>query len=55
MISSDAEEIAGCCDRILVLHEGGVVREFDRGRAAVDIMAAAGGTTPPDHPEEVKK
>ena len=45
MISSELPEILGISDRILVMHEGQVVAEFQRGEASQDeiMLYAAGG------------
>ena len=45
MISSELPEIVGISDRILVMHEGQVVAEFERGEASQDeiMLYAAGG------------
>lgn len=45
MISSELPEIMGISDRILVMHEGQLVREFQRGEAGQDeiMLYAAGG------------
>jgi len=44
MISSELPEILGVSDRILVMHEGRITAEFDRGAATQDeIMHAATG------------
>jgi ribose transport system ATP-binding protein len=45
MISSELPEILGVSDRILVMHEGRVVREFQHGEATQDeiMLSAAGG------------
>lgn len=36
--SSDADEILGLCDRILVLFKGSIVAEFDRGEATEELL-----------------
>jgi ABC-type sugar transport system ATPase subunit len=47
LVSSELEEIMGLSDRILVLHQGAIVKEFSRAGATSDkIMACAIG-----HPE----
>ena len=44
LVSSELPEIMGLSDRILVMHEGRIVKEFERGKAsAEDIVSAAGG------------
>jgi rhamnose transport system ATP-binding protein len=44
MISSELPEVLGMADRIIVLFEGGVMREFVRAEATEDaIMHAATG------------
>jgi ribose transport system ATP-binding protein len=44
MISSELPEVLGISDRILVMHEGRVVREFNRAEATqAEIMVAATG------------
>jgi rhamnose transport system ATP-binding protein len=44
MISSEMPEVLGVADRILVLHEGRLVAEFDRDEAdEASIMRAAAG------------
>lgn len=47
MISSDLPEVLGISDRILVMREGRIVREFARQKATQDniMHAAAGGRT----------
>lgn len=41
-ISSEMQELLGMCDRILVMHEGHITGEFDRGSMnQQDIMRAA--------------
>ena len=44
VISSDAEEITGLCDRMLVLERGRCVARFDHGASAADLLDA---TAPP--------
>jgi D-xylose transport system ATP-binding protein len=47
LVSSELEEVMGLSDRIIVLHQGAVVKEFSRAEATSDkIMACAIG-----HPE----
>jgi rhamnose transport system ATP-binding protein len=45
LISSELPEVMGMADRILVMHEGRIVREFDRATmdAAAIVTAATGG------------
>ena len=45
LISSELPEVMGMADRILVMHEGRIVREFDRAGmdAAAIVTAATGG------------
>jgi rhamnose transport system ATP-binding protein len=45
LISSELPEVMGMSDRILVMHEGRIVREFDRAQmdAAAIVTAATGG------------
>lgn len=45
MISSEIPELLGMCDRILVMHHGTIVKEFDRGEATQEkiIYYASGG------------
>ncbi len=43
VLSSDVEEVAGLCDRAIVLDRGRAVAEFSRGREPAELMAAAGG------------
>ncbi|MDQ0468238.1 sugar ABC transporter ATP-binding protein [Labrys wisconsinensis] len=45
LISSELPEVMGMADRILVMHEGRIVREFDRAAmdAAAIVTAATGG------------
>ena len=45
LVSSELPEVMGMSDRILVMHEGRIVREFDRSSmdAAAIVTAAAGG------------
>jgi ribose transport system ATP-binding protein len=46
IVSPELNEILGMSDRILVMHEGQLVREFDRGEASEELLAAAiQGTT----------
>lgn len=40
VLSSDAEEIAGLCDRSLVMNRGRIVRKFDSGADVSALMAA---------------
>ncbi len=46
VLSSDAEEIAGLCDRSLVLNRGRVVQRFGRGADAGALLAATALTDP---------
>jgi rhamnose transport system ATP-binding protein len=41
MISSDMPEVLGMCDRIIVMHEGRVTGEFQRGEAKGETLLAA--------------
>jgi len=45
LISSELPEVMGMSDRILVMHQGRIVREFDRNSmdAAAIVTAASGG------------
>ncbi|MDO5747933.1 MAG: sugar ABC transporter ATP-binding protein [Actinomycetaceae bacterium] len=43
VISTDLEELRRVCDRVLVLYNGEVVDEFDRGAPAAQLLAAASG------------
>ena len=45
MISSELPEVVGMSDRILVMHEGRIVKELDRGFASPEhiISLATGG------------
>jgi rhamnose transport system ATP-binding protein len=45
LISSELPEVMGMADRILVMHEGRIVREFDRATmdAEAIVTAATGG------------
>jgi len=46
LVSSELPEILGLSDRILVLHEGRVTGEFQRGDATAErVMACATGHT----------
>jgi len=51
MISSELPEIMGISDRILVMHEGRLVKAFRRGEASQDeiMLYAAGGEKTNDH------
>jgi ribose transport system ATP-binding protein len=42
VISSDAEEVAGLSDRMLVLERGRCVGRFAHGATAADLLAATG-------------
>ena len=44
LVSSELLELLGLCDRIVVLREGQVVREFDRGATEEALAAAMAGT-----------
>ena len=44
LISSELPELLGLCDRIAVLREGHVVREFERGATEEELAAAMAGT-----------
>jgi ribose transport system ATP-binding protein len=46
MISSELPEVLGVADRIVVMHEGRITREFDRNQATQELImqAATGGT-----------
>ncbi len=46
MISSDTEELVATCDRIIVMHEGRIVREFDHSEATIQsvLMASMGAS-----------
>jgi rhamnose transport system ATP-binding protein len=44
LVSSELPELLGLCDRILVLREGRIVREFDRGATEEALAAAMAGT-----------
>ncbi len=44
IVSSELPELLGLCDRIVVLREGHVVREFDRGATEEALAAAMAGT-----------
>jgi ABC-type sugar transport system ATPase subunit len=44
LVSSELPELLGLCDRIVVLREGHVVREFDRGATEEALAAAMAGT-----------
>jgi ABC-type sugar transport system ATPase subunit len=47
MTSSEAEEILGLADRVLVLAKGEVLREFQRGGATkAELMHAMAGGAP---------
>lgn len=41
MISSDLPEVLGASDRVLVMSDGQIVAEFDRGASEADVMRAA--------------
>ena len=43
LVSSELPELLGLCDRIVVLREGHVVREFDRGATEEALAAAMAG------------
>ena len=51
VLSSDVEEVAGLCDRAIVLDRGRAVAEFSRGREPAELMAAAGGPAVAEHGE----
>jgi ABC-type sugar transport system ATPase subunit len=44
LVSSELPELLGLCDRIVVLREGRLVREFDRGATEEALAAAMAGT-----------
>jgi ABC-type sugar transport system ATPase subunit len=44
LVSSELPELLGLCDRIVVLREGRVVREFGRGATEEELAAAMAGT-----------
>jgi ABC-type sugar transport system ATPase subunit len=44
LVSSELPELLGLCDRIVVLREGRVVREFGRGAAEEDLALAMAGS-----------
>ena len=47
MTSSEADEILGLADRVLVLEKGKVLREFQRGEATkAELMHAMAGAAP---------
>lgn len=41
VVSTDAEEVAGLVDRVLVLHHGRIVAELGADAAAADLLAAS--------------
>ena len=43
VLSSDVEEVAGLCDRSLVIDRGAIVAEFPGGTDASELMAATAG------------
>ena len=44
MISSELPEVLGMSDRVLVMHEGRITAQFERGEATQErIMARASG------------
>lgn len=45
LVSSDAEEVAGVCDRALVLNRGRVSGRFDTGTSAADLLHAPSAPT----------
>ncbi|WP_246660518.1 sugar ABC transporter ATP-binding protein [Nitratireductor sp. XY-223] len=53
VLSSDAEEIAGLCDRSLVLNRGRVVQRFGRGADASALLAATALTDPAEVEKEL--
>jgi ribose transport system ATP-binding protein len=58
LISSELQELAGTCDRILVMHQGELVREFTPGEDGYDdeaILAAAFGQGGPARDESTPK
>ena len=45
LVSSELPEIMGMADRIIVMHEGRIVREFSRGEGTAEmIVSAASGS-----------
>jgi ABC-type sugar transport system ATPase subunit len=44
LVSSELPELLGLCDRIVVLREGRVVREFGRGASEESLAVAMAGT-----------
>ncbi|HEX8417281.1 MAG TPA: ATP-binding cassette domain-containing protein, partial [Methylobacterium sp.] len=48
LVSGDAEETAGLCDRTLVLRHGRIAAEFGSDATARRLLQAAGGGEPPD-------
>jgi ribose transport system ATP-binding protein len=50
MVSSEMPELLGMSDRVLVMHEGSLVAEFDRAEATQEkILSAAMGVMSNDH------
>lgn len=43
LVSSELPELTGLCDRILMMHEGTVVGEFDRTATELELLTAAAG------------
>ncbi|NKK87459.1 ATP-binding cassette domain-containing protein [Rhizobium leguminosarum bv. viciae] len=52
MISSDLPEVVGVSDRIVVMHQGRISGELDRGASEEAVMALALGITEPNWREE---
>ena len=57
MISSDMEEVIGVCDRIAVMHEGGISGILERPAFSERnvLKLAVGGTPPPDVAAEIRE
>jgi len=41
LISSDAEEVAGVCDRVIVLNRGRMAGQYERGVSEKELVDAA--------------